>query len=247
MSAIQFIIAGAQKAGTTALAHYLDQCDDVAVATGKEAHVFDSPEFDEANGAEWAERALTTFFPDDTEGVLRGDATPITLLHPTFIRRAADFSPSMRWVVVLRNPVDRAISHFHMERSRGVERLPMLLAFALEPWRLRGRRDDFSWVSPLRWASYLTRGDYRRQLDALYRHVPRAQVLILSSDRLREQPHVVVDEVRRFLGLPALSIHPLYAKKFEGQYTPPGPWSPARWYARWRLRAALRDGLYRGV
>lgn len=247
MTAVQFLIAGAQKAGTTALAHYLDQCADIAVATGKEAHVFDSPDFDEVHATEWTDMAFAACFANAAVGALRGDATPITLLHRTFIARAAAYNPAMRWIVLLRDPVDRAISQYHMERGRGIERLPMLLAFIAEGLRLSGRADDFSWGSPLRWASYLTRGQYREQLNALHQFVPRDQVLVLPSDRLRTEPSKVVDEVRRFLGLEALPHHPDYPPQFEGRYRRPPWWSPARRYACWRLRRSLRDGLYRTV
>lgn len=236
MSRVGFLVAGVQKGGTTALASYLDRFPDIAIARGKEAHVFDAPDFDDAAPRDWAEAAFQPFFEGAPEAALRGDATPITVFHPRFIERAVAYNPSMRWIVLLRDPVARAVSHYHMERRRGIERRGMLLAFLLEAWRLRGHADDFAADSPLRWASYAARGEYRRQLAALHARVPAAQVRIVDSERLRREPAPVLAELRAFLDLPphpGLDAHP---PAFEGGYAPPSRWTPALWFLRWRLR-----------
>ena len=56
--------------------------------------------------------------------------------------RIARYNPAMRWIVLLREPAERALSHHHMERSRGRERWPLWLALLLERWRLAGHHDE---------------------------------------------------------------------------------------------------------
>lgn len=236
MSTVSFLVAGVQKGGTTALARYLDRFPDIAIARGKEAHVFDAPDFDDAMPQAWASAAFAPLFDDVATGTLRGDATPITILHPRFIERAMAYNPAMRWIVLLRDPVDRAVSQYHMERRRGTETRGMLMAFLLEAWRLRGHEDDFSPGSPLRWASYARRGEYDRQLAALHACVPHGQVRVVASDRLRSEPATVIAELRAFLGLPELPSGEAYLPEFEGGYTPPPRWTPALCFLRWRLR-----------
>lgn len=228
---VRFLIGGVQKGGTTALAHYLAQHPLIRLPERKEAHVFDAPDFDERWTVEDIDARYAAHFPPEApDGVtspLHGDATPIYILHPRLVARIARYNPAMRWILLLRDPVDRAISQYHMERDRGLERWPMLAAFALERLRLAGHGDDFSDGSPLRTHSYLLRGDYARQLDVLHSHVPASQVLLLRSDALRADPLAVLARVYDFLELapPAGAVD--VAPVFEGGYPATGRFARA--------------------
>src|SRR3546814_4841803 len=101
--------------------------------------------------------------------------------------RISDWSSDVCSSDLLRDPVDRALSHYHMERARHTEHWPLWPAMLLERWRLRGHHDDFADGSPLRHFSYRARGDYAAQLDALYRHFPPHQVLDRKSTRLNSR------------------------------------------------------------
>lgn len=236
---VGFVIGGAQKAGTTALAHYLARHPQVALPAGKEAHVFDAPDFDERWGVAEVDARYAPHFadaphfaaPDGGEGRLFGDATPIYMLHPAFVRRIHRYNPAMRWIVLLRDPVDRALSQYHMERARGDETLPWWLALALERLRLAGHRDDFSPGSPLRHHSYRLRGDYAPQLALLRDTFGAQRVLVLDNAALRSDPAGTARAVQRFLGVPeAVGGHQDYPRVFEGRYQ---RWSEGDW----RLRA----------
>lgn len=231
---VRFVIGGVQKGGTTALATFLGAHPGVALPDGKEAHVFDAPEFDDAWDAEQVDRRYDAHFPDAARGsALHGDATPIYILHPRFIARVRRYNPAMRWIVLLRHPVERALSQYHMERDRGFERLPFWVALLAERWRLRNRMDDFAWGAPLRHHSYRLRGDYATQLDALYAAFPAGQVLVLRNEELARDPAATMARVHRFLGLDPLPVAQDYARVFEGSYP--------RWQARgWRMRLLCR-------
>lgn len=236
---VRFVIGGVQKGGTTALARYLAQHPCLRLPDAKEAHVFDAPDFDERWSVDDIDARYVRHFGGAWDASrLHGDATPIYMLHPRLVERIARYNPAMRWIVLLRDPVDRAISQYHMERERGLERWPMLAAFALERWRLAGHADDFSDRSPLRTHSYLLRGDYARQLDGLHARFPSRQLLILRSEDLRSDALATLARVYAFLGLDAPASPPDVSPVFEGRYAPPGPLT--RGVASALLRGARR-------
>ena len=238
---IAFVVGGAQKAGTSALAQYLRASPGLRLPADKEAHVFDAPDFDEASPAAEVDARHADRFPDRAEGKLLGDATPFYLFHPRCVARIARYNPAMRWIVLLRDPVERAHSQHHMERERGHERLPLWLAVLLERRRLRGHADDLARGSRLRRCSYRARGDYARQLDTLYTHFPREQVLLLRSERLRNDTEACVRDACRFLGVPPPAPGTAYEPVFVGDYRPASPGSPGARLLRWLMRRELRD------
>ena len=236
---IGFLIGGVQKAGTTALARYLAGHPQLALPQRKEAHVFDDPGF----GADWdrarIDREYARHFDAGSDDRLHGDATPIYLFHPTLVERIAAYNPAMRWIVLLRDPVERAISQYGMERARGDEHWPLWAALLFERLRLRGHHHDWSPASPLRHWSYRARGDYGRQLRTLRAHFPDAQVLVLRSTEVRVSHVQVLARICAFLGVRDFNPAPAEITAFEGE--------PARvsrataLLARWCLRRESRE------
>src|SRR5436309_16134274 len=105
-----FIVIGAQKSGTGSLYAYLNGHPDVAGARVKEVHYFD---LHYHRGVDW----YLDQFPDEAAARPRctGEASPYYLFHPHAPRRAFDLVPDARLIALLRDPVDRAISHYHHE------------------------------------------------------------------------------------------------------------------------------------
>jgi hypothetical protein len=190
---VNFIVAGVQKAGTTALFDYLGEMGDVALSRLKETHFFD----DEAR--DWAEPDYADYHAlfDDPAGRPCGEATPIYLYWPNSLERIFAYNPAMRILVLLRDPVARAWSHWRMEYARGAETQPFawciregrMRLFESEPW---GVHREFS---------YVERGYYGEQLERLFSLFPRGQVLALRAEALRDDPAATLAQVRRFLGL----------------------------------------------
>lgn len=244
---VSFLIGGVQKAGTSALARHLSRHPAIRLPKDKEAHVFDAPDFDErCDAAKIDARYAPHFrFTGVADSTLFGDATPIYVFHPALIARIQRYNPAMRWIILVRDPVERAVSHYFMERGRGHERLPLLAAMLLERWRLRGHWLDFGMESPLRRYSYLARGDYARQLDVLYAHFPEDRVLLLRSDALLRDPSGVLSRVHGFLGIEDLLTPDLAPERvFVGNYTVPErngfTMTCLRWLMR-RERRAMRE------
>lgn len=244
---VSFVVGGVQKAGTSALARYLSRHPAILLPRDKEAHVFDAPDFDERwTAAEIDARyAQHVAAAGEADARICGDATPIYVLHPALIARIQRYNPAMRWIILLRDPVERAVSHYFMERERGHEQLPLLKAMLLERWRLRAHWLDFSMASPLRRHSYRARGDYARQLDVLFAHFPHEQVLLLRSNALLNDPAGVLSQVHRFLGIDEFAMPEANLERvFVGDYAAPPrdgfTMTCLRWLMR-RERRAMRE------
>src|SRR4051812_27467497 len=100
---VTFVIAGAQKGGTTALFDYLGDYPDIALSDVKEVHYFD----DEA--VDWAapnHGAYHGHFPAP-DGRPCGEATPIYIYWPNSLERIRAYNPAMKLIATLRDPVQR--------------------------------------------------------------------------------------------------------------------------------------------
>ena len=139
--------------------------------------------------------------------VLVGEASPYYLAHPHAAARAAATAPALRVVVLLRDPVHRAWSHYQERVRQGIETLPTFeAAVTAEPERLDGEVDrmlaDPSYAS---WNhlnfSYVAQGDYATTLGRWLDHFPAEQVCIVRSEDYYADPAATLNQVRTFLGL----------------------------------------------
>ncbi len=241
-----FFIAGAPKAGTTALHAALTGVPGIALSTPKE------PKFFLCDGAppprrqhrgpgdahsrqEWVWRPedyLRTWPQDLPAGTLRGESTPFYLADPRAHRRIAALAPAARWVVLLRDPVDRAYSNWMHLWSDGLEpEADFVRAVEAED-----RRQAEGWAPFWR---YRGLGRYGEQLSHLYRFVDPEQVLVLRYRELVDEP---VDTVARVLGF--LGADPAHAREVPRDNT--RPFRPDT--ARTRLLArAARAGAAAGA
>lgn len=190
---VSFLVAGVQKAGTTALQAYLAEHPGLQMASVKEPHVFD-----DERGMNWDAPDYgpyhALFGPAD--GRPRGEATPIYLYWPPSLDRIARYNPAMRLVLLFRDPVGRAWSHWRMEMARGWESEP----FGWCVREGRARVDDPAASGAHRVFSYVERGFYGAQLARAYALFPRKQVLCLRSDALKARPAETLDRICEFLG-----------------------------------------------
>ena len=217
-----FLVLGAQKAGTTALYAYLRRHPQIAGPSWKEVSYFDRHY---ARGEGW----YRGNFPNlaRTRGKLVGEASPSYLFHPLAPERVRALVPQARLVALVRNPVDRALSHYHHEVALGRERLSFEDALAAEEERLRGEEErlvaDPRYFSREWWShTYQARGRYAEQLERWLAVFPREQLLILPSDDLSAEPERAHATVLDFLGA---SPHRLesYPRVYEREYEPMQP------------------------
>ena len=185
-----FVIAGAQKSGTTTLHDLLSQLPDAWMTEPKEVHFFDR-HLD--RGIDWY---AGQFHPEASHHAW-GESTPYYLYSDSARRAMAERLPESLFVMLLREPVSRAYSQYWFARSKGVETLPTFAeAVAAEPERLAKSRNP----RPARF-SYLDRGRYLRQLQDLEDRVGRERLQIHLMDDLAKNPHEVLRSTCSFVGL----------------------------------------------
>ena len=204
-------IIGVQKAGTTALASFLHQHPSIYVVAGKEAHVFDHPLYSEqSDKIAFANTIYKSKLKNYQDQPIVCDATPITVFRLEFMQACQLYNPNARFILILRDPVERAISHYRMSRSRGQEKRSMLVAFLMEPFRLNGmnRSNSWSFDSSFRNHSYLSRGLYSKQLRKVYNTVPKKQLLVLRQEELQHHHRQVMVKIFDFLDITSHNITP---------------------------------------
>ena len=201
---VDFMVVGAQKCGTTALASFLAAHPQIGMAAPKETHLFDDPDY----GPHWTradvDARYAACFGHCPRARLRGEATPVYLYFAETAAELARYNPRLKVVVLLRDPAERAVSHYHMQRARGAERQPFWLALLLEGFLLARDRDPRRQGSPTRERSYRARGLYGRQLENLCRHLPKDRVLVVRQADLLAEHHATLRRVFAFLGADAV-------------------------------------------
>jgi hypothetical protein len=202
------VIIGAQRSGTTSLYQYLAANPAVGRSYLKEVHYFDL-HYD--RGVGWYRAHFPTTrdlraMGNGSGGGIALEATPNYLHHPLGPRRVRALLPQVKLVVLLRDPVSRAISHYQLSVSKGHESLPLEEALDREPERLAGERErllsdpSYSGLS-YAYFSYATRGRYAEQLEHWLAVFPREQLLVLDTAALFRDPDASVREVCEFAGI----------------------------------------------
>jgi len=153
-----------------------------------------------------------------------GEASPGYLLHPLAPERVQGTVPDARLIVLLRDPVDRAFSHYHHEVALGREPLSFEEALDHEPERTRGEEERLirepDYFSHAWWNhTYLARGRYAEQLERWLAVFPREQLLVLASEELGADPALVYARTLEFLGVTRheLTEFPLVFKQEYGE------------------------------
>ena len=126
-----FMIVGAQKCGTTALARFLSRHPEIGMADPKEAHLFDAPDYSGGWSPKEIDARYRPSFEHCPAATVRGEATPIYMLLPEVARELHRYNPELKLIVLLRDPVERAISHYYMERGQR-RRAPAAVAGPVE-------------------------------------------------------------------------------------------------------------------
>ncbi len=135
-----------------------------------------------------------------------GEASPYYMWDPRIAQRVHALNPSLKAIALLRDPVDRAWSHYQERRANGVDPLSFEEALAVEPVRTEGELErmfaDSSYYSQAHdWYSYRTRGIYLPQLKGWTTVFPREQLLVLRSEDMYLDTQATFDKVCDFLGV----------------------------------------------
>jgi hypothetical protein len=197
-----YIVIGTHKGGTSSIQSYLVQHPQLSGGTHKEVHFFD---YQFQRGMDWY-RSVFPRCADLPEGSLTGEATPFYMVHPLVPERVAKTLPNVKLIVLLRDPVDRAISHYYHQIRRGREVLGLQEGFAAEAERIGEEKrrllaGEVFKPEPFRRFSYTERGLYAGQLKRWFQYFPREQFFIDTSERFYSQTDAFLAEVFEFLGV----------------------------------------------
>jgi hypothetical protein len=190
---VDFVVGGVQKGGSSALASYMLGHPEICMPRIKEVHYFNKDSNFPATGIDYSPYHAY-FKPGPLHKVL-GDATPTYIYWPLAAGRIADYNPAMKFIILLRNPVERAYSHWNMFVKEKREPLSFEEALRAEPERCRQNKPGQN--AP----TYMDRGYYSGQIARVWSLFPREQTLILRSESLKLEPAETLDRIAAFLGV----------------------------------------------
>jgi hypothetical protein len=173
------VIIGAMKGGTTSLHYYLSLHPQIWMSREKELYFFVS-ERNWNKGIEWYKSNFTG------EAKIYGEASPGYTNYPTFKgvpERMHSVVPDAKLIYIVRDPIERLISHYVHYYAEGLESQTLAEALA-----------DFA-------CPYVQRSQYAMQLELYLKYYPLSSILIIAQEDLLRRRHATLQEVFRFLGV----------------------------------------------
>lgn len=199
-------VVGAPKTGTTSLYDYFSEHPDIFIPSKKELHFFSHPDITVATRGPGdafsvaptvhTEREYVSFFENAYDhATIAVDVSPSYLYFTNSFSRILAAQPDARFVVVLRDPVERAYSQYLHLRRAGRETLSFEDALAAE-----ANRVDKNWAVMWR---YVDSNMYSRSIQTLFAIAGRDRVLVIHNEDLRADHNAVLDRIYNFCGLAA--------------------------------------------
>lgn len=214
-----FLVIGAKRGGTTSLFNYLVRHPGI-LGLYPQARGKKSTDYYFANNDQ-TERWYRSHFHSNVYRkflstrlgytALSFEASPYYVWDPRIAEKVAGRSPQTKAILLLRDPVKRAWSHYQERVQNGVEPLKFSEALEREDERLDGELDRMlsdphyhstAWD----WYSYKSRGEYLWQIENWTRHLPRENLLVLFSETLYVDTQTTVDKICNFLSLPRFAL-----------------------------------------
>lgn len=187
------IIIGAMKSGTTSLHHYLNKHPQIALSDPKELHFF-IQEKNWQKGLEWYQSHF------NSQALIRGETSPSYTAYPKWKgvpQRMFSVVPNAKLIYILRDPIERMISHYLNRYAAGVEDREINDALA-----------DFN-------QDYVIRSHYYFQLEQYLKFFPASNILIITTEELSQFPQKTLTTVFKFLGVSQEIDSSIFAKKLH--------------------------------
>jgi len=199
-----FLGIGAMKCGTTSLHHYLNQHPELILPDKKESNFFYKQHLYE-KGTDWYRSLFRG------SGRISGEISPnYAKSHfvPEMAERIHALLPNVKLIFVVRNPIDRMISHHAHNCGKGVE-----------------HRTLESMINELPESNYLQTTRYFFQLSFYLKYFDRDQILLICSEELRKEPHRIMEKIHKFLGVqdccPDCQYQPSGSKRAHNYFVRP--------------------------
>jgi sulfotransferase family protein len=203
-----YVVVGTQKSGTSYVGQGLAQHPAIVPASRSEVHYFD---WHFPRGDAWYRAHFPTRLT--RERMLRqrgefacGEVTPSYLFAPVVAPRIAALLPDAKFIVMLRNPVDRLLSQYHHDVRRGKQARSLDAAIAHGLAQLHA------------WPHYLGRSLYAGQLERWFHVFDRSQIHVMISERMFADPVRAICELHEFIGLTPVAPEP--ARNWGVRYPP---------------------------
>ncbi len=193
---LDFILAGAQKSGTTALHYFLEKHPRITMGDRQEMHFFDN---DDLFSGPVDYDLLHRHFRPVARTTIGGECSPSYLYWKPAAERIWNYNPQIKLLILLRNPVERAFAHWNMQRFKGREPLDFFEAVKEEKSRIAGAPPQ-----EVRRFAYIDRGFYTEQLERFFRFFSREQMMIIKFDKFREEQRETLNSIFSFLGVKPL-------------------------------------------
>lgn len=193
-----FILIGTMRSGTTSFYEYMLRHPQIKPALIKEINFF--TKFYN-RGTYW----YRYLFPIKRE-FLAGEASINYIWYPHAPRRIKALIPKVKLMVLVRNPVDRAYSHYQKMVRNSREKLSFEEALDMEEKRLKGEmskmeKDESYYSLKYHWYSYIAKGKYIDQIELWKKYFPAEQIMVINSDDLKKDVHTTMNSVFEFLGI----------------------------------------------
>lgn len=238
-----FFVVGAQRTGTTYLYHMLAEHPEIEMA----APLQPEPKFFHLDHL--YERGLdyyySTFFSGKPGAKRLGEKTTTYIESQKAAQRISECFPDAHIIILIRNPIERAISNYWYTFNNGLETLPMAEAFYKEEERWQDYDHEHISASPY---AYLRRGCYLEYIEMYERFFPAGQITIIIHEQLFAQPEVIISDVYSTLGVAGDYLPSRRDEKINAAAKAETPLDPAlegylrAYFAGWNARLAAHLG-----
>ena len=190
-----FLIVGAAKSGTTSLIEHLRKHKSIFVPRISEVHYFDKD-------THHNKKYYSSYFSGRDRRQICGEKTPRYMYVPKCMPRIRKMLPNVKIVVILRNPIDRAYSHYHMSCRNGYDRNEFGESIRSEIVLDDTNEAKINDYEPKEfYYHYIDRGLYSRQLKRIYKHYNKSQVHVIIFERLLANRRQEMDRLCNFIGV----------------------------------------------
>jgi len=197
---ISFIVAGARRSGHASIRHALSQHPRLQLIEDRHQGYFAKDDlYERGNPLIPYDDQL---YASDTPLLVTGEVTNAYLHHPTAISRIYRYNPSIKMIVILRNPAERTYSHWQEATNQGLENRSWEQAINDE---LESSDNSILYQSTLK-GSYLCSSRYGNQIQHLLQYLNPHQLLFIKSEDLRDDIEVMLYQIFQFLHVPYLDV-----------------------------------------
>lgn len=200
-----FICIGAQKSGTSSLHQDLLKNPEIFLPEKKEVHFFS---LNYNKGEKW----YAEHFESAQKNQATGEITPFYLFHKKSAKRIHTYNKDIKIIILLRNPIERTLSHYYHARKRGFENLALLDALKKEEERMASQK-----IEHIQRHSYLSRSKYTKQLSTYYKYFRKENIMIEKAETYFKKKKKIMNQIERFIG-----VNPIAREESENLHTNKG-------------------------